>query len=295
MKNSPGFRFMKRAALGAALFFVSAPLAAFELEEKPGLKAADERVQRLFDQSVKLHRRAQGNPKMPAEPFRSILTELSLYHEDETATYLSDMGAEGTRSGPIHFAPWALHRLALFEMQQGSYEEALRHFQDLGERFSGAKVIEPADGVMASDEKAEAASLRGLIEAFLALAREQEAKGVVGALKDRIELLQEKFGTEAQPGHESKGTYSELALDALWRALVLDQANYKQWQKATLAFLKREKSEEFQRAILEALAEGCSKLGRKSDADKHLKRASKLKKAPEGRPLPGIFGNLIKA
>src|SRR6185503_12809304 len=162
-----------------AFFIAVAP--ALAAEEKPALKAADARTQRLYDQVVKLHRRFAGQKKYPSEPFKSLLTEVSLYHDDELASYLSDMGAEGTRSAPVHFAPWAQQRLALMSMQQGAYAEAVIQFRELGERFAGAQVIEPADGEWASVEKSEAAALRGEIEAALALAAQEGGKKVSDA------------------------------------------------------------------------------------------------------------------
>lgn len=254
-RGAPGF--LKKAALGAA-FFIAIQAGSVELDEKPGLKPADARVQRLFDQAVKLHRRAQASAKAPAEPLRSILTELSLYHENEEATYLSDHGNEETthlsdrtvykRSGPIPVAPWALYRLALQDMARGDFEEAIVHYHDLGERFSGLKVIEPSDGLAAQNEKAEAASLRGEIEAFLEFAKKSGTKDVDDALDSRLKTLQEKFGAEASPGGM---TYSRRALQYLREALAIDKADAKTWRKANLTFAKREALSELREEVLE--------------------------------------------
>jgi hypothetical protein len=233
---------LKKAALVAA-FFIAARTQAIELDEAPGLKPADARVQRLFDQAVKLQRRS----KAAVEPLKSILTELSLYHDNEEASYLSDVGAEGKRSGPIPLAPWALRRLAQQDMARGDFEEAILHYHELGERFSGLKVIEPSDGPEAGSERAEAASLRGEIEAFLEFAKKSGAKDVKDALDTRLETLQEKFAGEISPSGTS---YGRLALRYLREALDLDKASPKAWRKANLAFAKRESSAELKAEVM---------------------------------------------
>lgn len=244
-----------------ALLIISGAALAKE-KSLPALTTADDRTQQLYDQAVKLHRRYAGDPKHPMEPYKSILTELSLYHDDEQATYLSDLGVDGKRSGPVQIAPWAQEQLALLDMQQKSFADALQDFLDLGERFPGRMVTEPADGEMASNELADLTSLNGVIAATLEVAKQTPSKGVLDALHTRIELLQQKFGAQMLPCGDACGDYGHKALEYLWKALELDQASYNDWSKATLAFVKRETSRDFKAAILIALAEGDERLGK---------------------------------
>ena len=104
MKSKSASEIFKKAALMAAFFLGGCATGHVSegLGDKPALKAADERGQRLYDQAVKLHRRYADGAKPLKEPFMSILTELSLYHEEDLATFLSDMG-ERTCADRIRF------------------------------------------------------------------------------------------------------------------------------------------------------------------------------------------------
>lgn len=274
---------LKKVALAAA-FFIGARGASQAAALEP-LKAAEERTQRVFDQVVKLHRRYAGLPKHPAEPLKSLLTELALYHDDEEATYLSVAGEEGKRGGAVPVASWAQQQLALLSAEEGDDAQAIVAYRELGERFAGRMVIEPVDGAAA--EKAETAALNGEIRATLDMATKSRAKDVWDGMETKVRLLHEAYGSDPLPCNAC-GDYGHQALRYLWEALALDKADYKTWCKNTERFIKQEKSSDFQAEVWNALASGSAQLGKKSEAKNYAAKAGAF-------PGPtGIFKNLIK-
>jgi hypothetical protein len=194
---------LKGAALGAALFFCLGA-------------GAEPRVQRLVEQALKL----QGRAKAPRQPLQSILLELADYHGEEEADF---------RGRTLPIGPWARRELALHYMKHGDFSTALTHFRELGKDYEGKAVLDPEG----NSESAEGAALRGELQAGLALARLGGGKGVLDALKDQIEELQARFGSES--GN------SRIAWQALNEALELDAASEKVRRKERAKFMKREK------------------------------------------------------
>jgi hypothetical protein len=287
---------LKRAALAAALFLFPALWAG--TDEPMAAGAIVSRTQALYDQAVKLHRRYAGNPRHPVEPLKSILTEISLYHDTEKASYLELSGTAGQpgleRSAPVAIGPWAQWQLALLDLEEKDFEQAISDYHDLGERFKGLKVVEPAEG--AFEQPADLVALSGEIEATLDFAQTGGIKGATKALAEKIALLQEKFG-QAPQDCKSCGGSSALALQYLWRALALDQAKASDWAAATRGFVKREKTKDYQAAVLLALAQGWEKLGKGDEAKKiRADLAKNYSAALPGEALPqGIFSNLLPA
>jgi hypothetical protein len=266
------------------------------------LHSSDDRGQQLFDQAVKLQRRYGKDPKAPKEPLQSILTELSLYHDQEEASYLSDGPNPSKRSGPIDVAPWAQEQLALRSMQRKDFAEAASEFIDLGERFEGRMIVEPSDESQAEREKAGPAALLGEIKAMVEMAREAPGSDLASGLKPKIEMLQEKYGSDVAPCDPSCDSYSRKALLELWEALALDKADFKTWLKASADFAKNERSTDFSVQIWLALGEGCSKLGKSEAAADCYAQGQKLRADAKDfyqketfAPKEILFSNLLKS
>jgi hypothetical protein len=298
---------LKKAALGAAFFIAGllvpgcaavGPPKASEVQLGP----ADARTQALFDEAVKLQRRYAQDPKAPVEPFASVLTELSIYHDHERAGYLSDTDTAGTRHGSIDLGPWAQRELALQSMKRGAFVEAAAQYVELGERFAGRSIRDPSDAADAVTVWAGAVALCGQIEAELDSAQAAGLKGGEAALEPTIGLLHETYGGVAAPCDPSCDSYGRKALAYLWRALDQDGAGFDAWLKASRAFALAEASAAEQAEIWVALAEGCDTLGKSSQARDCRAKAMALSADAAERfhtdsfaPKDLLFRNLIHA
>jgi hypothetical protein len=266
MRSRPIQAILKKAALGAAFFMAACASVGPSKPAKAALHGPDDRGQQLFDQAVKLCRRYGNDPQAPAEPLQSILTELSLYHDDEQASYLSGAAPPATRKGLVDIAPWAQHQLALRSMQRKDYVQAATQYAELGERFEGRMITEISEAPKDPLSEVGPEALCGEIAADLALARLTDGKGLVEGLAPKIGLLHDRYGAEAAPCEASCDSYGRKALGYLWQALALQQADFKDWFKATQSFAKGESSADLRCDIWEALGEGCARLGKHDEA-----------------------------
>jgi hypothetical protein len=273
----------------AAIFCVSIALRAPASQDRPALKSPNERGLRLFDQAVKLSRQFDSGVDKKTEPLKSMLIELSDYHEDEQAgALLKDATIRG-EVAPI--GPWALARLARMQIQLGDNQEAASLYQRLGDEFKGLEVLEPDSGRLR--EKAEVTSLLGqlsAIQAQLAFGKNEDLRDLANGL---ILSLQKNYGQVAVACPAAPcGSYGSVALRALWDLLTITQAKAEEWRAKTLKLLKRESDPKFAAAALLSLSQGFERLG-KAKESKELKTQA-LKKYPAAASLTGLPAGALK-
>ena len=113
-----------------------------------------------------LTQRYDAYPRRKPQPLKSLLIELSDYHDEEEA--LTPGGAS------VAIGPWALNRLAQVTLEAGEPERAFACYEDLGLKYAGLEIWAGPGGAL--PQMAELASLLGRIQVLQVFLRKGASK-----------------------------------------------------------------------------------------------------------------------
>ena len=281
---------LRKAAFGAVFLIFAGP--AMAEDPRPALHAPNEAGLRLFDQGLRYSRRFDASTQKRPEPLKSILIELSDYHEDEQAAALATDGKARGVLMPI--GPWARARLARLDEELGDDEAALDEYQRLGDDFKGLDVVHPDASSGIFREPAEIAASRGKLELLRRGLAQSKSAAAMDQAFDILVDFEKNYGSLSATCGVSCGTYGSVALRTLWDLLEAKQAPAEEWKARTLKLVSYEKDPQLVAQAIWALSQGYAQLGDAKQAGDLRERA--LKKNPEagqGPALEGAMKNLL--